>query len=334
MVSPSSSPSEGEIVESDSDKATTAPASNKGTNVDRPSRNTASVSRSPSRSRSPRRHKSRTESRSPYRESRGAKRSLDDDHYDRTRNDPRRFKVRYEDYPAGERFRARDYHSEVGRSADRSHRHVDQDPIERMRDTRHRTRSRSPPHMKGIRQERERLTGQNRDGREDKDNRSRRGDRGYKESRSKLSIEQSVRDRGCSSVAAAQMMQDAESQNHQTQNVDDSSGRSNRDLAKYVLILLHSHFTNTQDSSTAPPAADSTGQVPSDTRPVDEATLIEERRKKREAIKAKHRGQATPMLVQALVLDSNSAPSTPRPEGKEEEHQIPGKRHTPTLDAY
>ena len=36
-------------------------------------------------------------------------------------------------------------------------------------------------------------------------------------------------------------------------------------------------------------------------QPVDEAVLIEERRKRREAIKAKHRGQATPLLVQALA---------------------------------
>ena len=38
-------------------------------------------------------------------------------------------------------------------------------------------------------------------------------------------------------------------------------------------------------------------------QPVDEATLIEERRKRREAIKARHRGQVTPLLVQALAPD-------------------------------
>lgn len=46
------------------------------------------------------------------------------------------------------------------------------------------------------------------------------------------------------------------------------------------------------------------------TQLVDEAILIEERRKRREAIKAKHRGQATPMLVQALVLGNDSATPT------------------------
>lgn len=44
-------------------------------------------------------------------------------------------------------------------------------------------------------------------------------------------------------------------------------------------------------------------------QPIDEAVLIEERRKRREAIKAKHRGQATPLLVQALVHDDTSTPT-------------------------
>lgn len=51
-----------------------------------------------------------------------------------------------------------------------------------------------------------------------------------------------------------------------------------------------------------------------DTKPVDEATLIEERRKRREAIKAKYRGSATPLLVQALQLGNESGPSSPRAE--------------------
>ena len=42
----------------------------------------------------------------------------------------------------------------------------------------------------------------------------------------------------------------------------------------------------------------------------DEITLIEERRKRREAIKARHRGQATPLTVRSLALSATSAPST------------------------
>ena len=46
-------------------------------------------------------------------------------------------------------------------------------------------------------------------------------------------------------------------------------------------------------------------------QPLDEAALIEERRKRREAIKARHRGQATPLLAHALVPDTTlSTPNT------------------------
>jgi serine/threonine-protein kinase PRP4 len=45
---------------------------------------------------------------------------------------------------------------------------------------------------------------------------------------------------------------------------------------------------------------------------LDEAALIEQRRKRREAIKAKYRGAATPMMVQALQLGEKSGDNTPR----------------------
>ena len=44
--------------------------------------------------------------------------------------------------------------------------------------------------------------------------------------------------------------------------------------------------------------------------PVDEAKIIEERRKKREAIKAKYRGQATPLLATALGVRDKDTPAT------------------------
>jgi serine/threonine-protein kinase PRP4 len=61
---------------------------------------------------------------------------------------------------------------------------------------------------------------------------------------------------------------------------------------------------------------------------LDEAARIEERRKRREAIKNKYRGQATPLLVQALHLGgspsqvspvSDTAPSSP---GRSSTHQV------------
>lgn len=53
-----------------------------------------------------------------------------------------------------------------------------------------------------------------------------------------------------------------------------------------------------------------------DPKPVDEAALIEERRKRREAIKNRFRGQAPPLLVQALHVgtDSTRASASPAPD--------------------
>lgn len=237
MASPSSSPSEGEIVESDSEKATTAPTSKIGTSVDRPFRSCASVSRSPSPIRSPRRHKSRSESRSPYREPRGSKRSPDDDHYDRSRNDPRRFKVRYEDYPANDRSRPHDPYNEPGRT-DRSLAHDHRDTNVRQGEVQPRTRSRSPIHLRTQRWDHDRHPGKNRASRAHKDHWREQSGRGYNESRRKLSKEQSVSDRGHSSVAAAKIKHDAESRNTQAQHSTDSIQRLIPSTAKYVLLRL------------------------------------------------------------------------------------------------
>ena len=61
--------------------------------------------------------------------------------------------------------------------------------------------------------------------------------------------------------------------------------------------------------------------------PVDEASLIEQRRKRREAIKAKYRSKATPLLVQALQLDGNSpseAPPAPDVDSSRSQSMQPG----------
>ena len=230
-----SSPSEGEIVESDSEKATKALASNNGTSVDRPFRKRISVSRSPSPIRSPIRNKSRTESRSPYRESRGAKRLPADDHYDRSRNDPRRFKVRYEDQPGGGRSRGRDHYHDAnrpGRGLGNAYRDVNGRP----RDARQRTRSRSPGHIRTPQSDHDRHTAKARDGRVHRENWHESSNGVSNESRGKLSKEQSVSDRGHSSVAAAQLKHDAESNNNQTQHADDSLDKSELSRAKYVSL--------------------------------------------------------------------------------------------------
>jgi serine/threonine-protein kinase PRP4 len=48
-------------------------------------------------------------------------------------------------------------------------------------------------------------------------------------------------------------------------------------------------------------------EPPAEVEPVDEAALIEQRRKRREAIKAKYRGSAPPLMVQALQLGDKAA---------------------------
>lgn len=54
------------------------------------------------------------------------------------------------------------------------------------------------------------------------------------------------------------------------------------------------------------PNGDKTTEDGVSAEPVDEAALIEQRRRRREAIKAKYRGQATPLLVHALQIGSET----------------------------
>ncbi len=324
MASPSASPpSEGEIVETGSEKATTATASNESMSVDRPFRTRLSVSRSPSPIRSPRRYKSRTASRSPYREDRGAKRTLDDDHYDRTRNDPRRFKVRYEDYPLRDRPRVSEPHLESTRPTGQVRRSLygDRDINGRSHEKLSR-RSRNPVRSRSQRLEQDQYPGKSREAR---DQWREQGDKGYGESRSKLSTEQSVSDRGRSPVATAHLRQEAEFRNDQTQHLDKSAEQYNGSTAKYVHPPVCLHATDISNNSSSIPedaAGDKETMQPATTQLIDEAALIEERRKRREAIKARYRGQATPMLVQALEIGNQSGSPAPRSSRAEDSRTL------------
>jgi serine/threonine-protein kinase PRP4 len=63
-------------------------------------------------------------------------------------------------------------------------------------------------------------------------------------------------------------------------------------------------------------------EIPAESEPLDEAALIEQRRKRREAIKAKYGRSGTPMLVQALHIEDKSVPGTPgRTQLGEEDNQ-------------
>ena len=234
---PSSSPSEGEIVESDSEKATTSLNLPKGTSVDRPFRKRVSVSRTPSPIRSPRGHKPRTESRSPYREPRGEKRPREDDHHEGSRNDPRRFKVRYEDSLPDVRSRTRGSHHDSNRpdGRGRSSRYEDRGAKGGSGGRRPRTRSQSPTHLKTKRLEYEQSTGNHLGNRVTSSDWHEQSDTGYRESRSKLSKEQSVSDRGYPPVAAAHSRREAEIRHNQTKHIEYPSKRVNPSTAKYVL---------------------------------------------------------------------------------------------------
>ncbi|MCJ1302705.1 U4/U6 small nuclear ribonucleoprotein prp4 [Hypocenomyce scalaris] len=305
-----STPSEGEIVESDSEKATTSLPSVNGISVDRHSREERpSVSRSPSPVPSPRRRKSRTRSRSPYREPRGTKRThLDSLAQNRSRNDPRRFKVHYEEQLHDGKRRLHTSYTDLdrGEGFDSSLRYDDRGSSGRPHAKRPRTRSRSPPRPPA------RVISQGQRGRTEKNSRSYgygerpRGDHGHGGSNSRQSEEQSVRDRGLLSIAAASSIREAETQDNQTPRNGSSTVGVGNLAAEFGV------------SSSA------VAEKPVDSPVVDEATMIEERRKKREAIKAKYRGQATPMLVQALALSNRSDPTTPKPESPSTHSPAPG----------
>lgn len=84
---------------------------------------------------------------------------------------------------------------------------------------------------------------------------------------------------------------------------------TNSSAAEYVPPDTSTSTPNDSRSKTAP-GADAV-QVDPDPPVLDEAAIIEERRKRREAMRNKYRGQATPLLVQALHLGAQSSQATP-----------------------
>lgn len=62
--------------------------------------------------------------------------------------------------------------------------------------------------------------------------------------------------------------------------------------------------------------------------------MIEQRRKRREAIKAKYRGSATPLLVQALQLGDRTGDSTPAQEDSNTSSARSGKHNGPPIEFF
>lgn len=141
-------------------------------------------------------------------------------------------------------------------------------------------------------------------------------------------------DRGQSPVAAASFKQNAETRHNQKHDTEQPESSNVRSTAKYVLpspecdVLMDGGHSSTFRGGD--PIANE--ETPQGKRPLDEASLIEERRKRREAIKARHRGQATPLLVQALAIDHHSAAEehdrSPAPE-----HAAPEKSPKANMSA-
>ena len=210
------------------------------TSVDRQSRLRASASPSPSPVSSPGHYRSRTRSRSPYREPRGAKRVREASYNDRTRDDPRRFTVRYENRPSKDRRRPHDYHEDLERQGEYNPglRYDDRGSSGRTRDKRRRTRSRSPRPPRPF---------PNHGG----SSRADRGghlidrswaDRSYtssgREGNSKLLQEQSVSDRGRPSMATGHERREAESVDAQKQREPASNSKLMVSTAEYVPSLM------------------------------------------------------------------------------------------------
>jgi serine/threonine-protein kinase PRP4 len=146
MASPASS-DEGEIHDGSVEKATTTLPRPDGTSVDRQDRNRSinSNSMSPEHGYRSKDVTSPERSRSPYsdRQPRGSKRARNDDYSDRSREDPRRFKVHYEDSPQAYRHRHRVSYEDIDRGSI-STSELRYDDRDRYSQKRPRTRSRSP----------------------------------------------------------------------------------------------------------------------------------------------------------------------------------------------
>ncbi|KAB8291317.1 hypothetical protein EYC80_010001 [Monilinia laxa] len=92
-------------------------------------------------------------------------------------------------------------------------------------------------------------------------------------------------------------------------------------------LQQHDDQSNGSEMEISTPAEEASPEAPEEEQ-VDEATLIEQRRKRREAIKAKYRGSGTPLLVQALHLGDKSGASTP---GQGEDDSPSGPNASPAV---
>ncbi|KAI5814601.1 kinase-like domain-containing protein [Pyronema omphalodes] len=283
---------EGEIFESDVEKAPPSLPSVSGPSVDRRSSKLHSTSISPARSTPPH-HNDRYSDRDRRNDDylpRGEKRRRS-----REGDDVRSHRIHYE---AGDRDialrRARVSYADIDRSEAREAHH-DDSPSERyFREAkRSRTQSRSPP-SRVLDTDRGRRGGggrgyydeRRRDGPDSYYDRDRRY--GRNDTSRRRSNERAGPERGDNPAPSDRTRRDAEARRQ------DSDRHADRDVKS-------SNSEDRTSDNIAKDAKKSDEPVVEIVEPVDEDLLIEERRKKREALKAKYRG-GTPLLATALGL--------------------------------
>lgn len=248
------------------------------------------------RSRSPFRH-DRTRSRSPFRASKGAggeKRRREDDHYAaKSGSDPRRFKVHYEDGPRSAKSGLEnDERSSRGRGA--------APKFERGED-----RSQSPFHHEKLENDDELQSGSN--GRRKLHDRPGAGAK-LKETRRESTAPLTQRE---STLQAARAKDDAKfkmSLLQQSRSTAPAKAGGRYVRCHSTIAPITDNVTHSQGRTQV--TAESTPEVAQAETQMSEAEIIEQRRKKREAIKARYKPQST-LLVQALEQSTPSVPPTP-----------------------
>jgi serine/threonine-protein kinase PRP4 len=309
MTSTPPSHSEGEIFTSDSEKAPQTLNVQNGTSVDRRTRKNVSSLRNP---------RSRSRSRSPYRVLRGEKRRLDERTVDSQGGlDPRLQKVRNTsdryslDRSGGRRPRFESNLSYAARGHDAFDYHNDGARSFKRPRTSSRSRSRSP--FRHSQPERTPGRGPQRD-----HNKLEASEQGAQVSGhgSRPRDEQSVSERSKPSGVAHTSKSIAKPSKPQSSHAQ-SKHPSDLSADKYVSKYSCHHDTQPCISSKAFISTENEPENAGLSGVVDEAALIEARRKRREALKAKYRSQETPLLVQALHLgtdvDSSASSSAQTP---------------------
>ena len=218
----------------------------------------------------------------------GGKRHQKDDHYSsRNNSDPRRFKVHYENEPAGRGGGL----SADGKRDDRNRRHSDE--RSRQHDS----------HGSSRRGDRER----------DRDHGRKRSPRGnHRDSRASREPERRSSDTNKASLTAPSKdrTQFVPSRDGNTSTLKQEPAISGHDLkqVKYV----HNQMTTLDTTDSSSPRFETQKPASEPAPKLTEEEEIEQRRKRREAIKAKYKAQPTPLLVQALEHSTLSVPTTPQ----------------------